>query len=422
MLSRIPTHATNLTDVSRLAGDEAVAELQRAAAPLAGRRVLHINSTAFGSGVAETFWSAIPLARAVGVATEWQVIRGTREFFRVTRRLNDALRGSYMEWLPEHSEAWLSVNRQNAELFEGDYDFVIVHDPQPAPLLPMITRLRGERPAGRWFWRCHIDLTDAQPDIWDRVWQHVRHYDGIILSARGFVPEKVELPVRFIAPAIDPLSPKNAEMTSESVESIVRHYGIDPGRPLLLQVSRFDPWKDPVGVIEVYRALKAAHPGLQLAYIASMGADDPEGWSYYERTLRRAGDDPDILILTNLQGVGNAEVNAFQRAAAVVVQKSMREGFGSAVAEALWKSRAVVASDAGGTALQVLDGRTGLVARSNEEFVAAVDRLLRDPDLRRTLGEAGRDHIRAHFLMPRYVRDYMQLLAESIPVLPAPAG
>lgn len=410
MLTQIPTRTIEIASYVPEAGEELMEEMVAAAAPLNGARVLHINSTAFGGGVAEILPSLIPLQVASGLDSQWQTIRASDDFFKTTKRIHNSLQGSYVAWTEADTETWLSTARQNAELFEGEYDFVIVHDPQPAPLLAALTELRGERPPGIWLWRCHIDLTDAQPEMWDRLWSYVRLYDGMVVTSRTFVPESVrDVPVAFIPPAIDPLSAKNHPISQESASQILTNYGIDVARPLIVQVSRFDPWKDPLGVVDVYRELKIHRPEVQLLYVASMAADDPEGWTYYERTLRRAGEDPDVHVLTNLQNVGNTEVNAAQALATVVVQKSIREGFGLSVTEAMWKGRAVVATQVGGIGLQVMDGETGLIAASNADFVAAIECLLDDADLRERLGSAAREHVRKNFLMPRNARDHARL-------------
>jgi len=410
VLTQIPTKNIEIASYVPEAGEELMEEMVAAAEPLDGARVLHINSTAFGGGVAEILPSLIPLQIASGLDSQWQTIRGTDEFFKTTKRIHNSLQGSYVAWTEADTENWLSTARQNAELFEGEYDFVVVHDPQPAPLLAALTELHGERPPGHWLWRCHIDLTDAQPEMWDRLWSYVKHYDGMIVTSQTFVPESVrDVPVAFIAPAIDPLSAKNHPIALETAAQILTDYGIDVTRPLIVQVSRFDPWKDPLGVVDVYRELKLTRPEVQLLYVASMAADDPEGWTYYERTLRRAGEDPDVHVLTNLQNVGNTEVNAAQSLATVVVQKSIREGFGLSVTEAMWKGRPVVATQVGGIGLQVIDGETGLIAASNADFVSAIDRLLDDAALREQLGTAGREHVRKNFLMPRNARDHARM-------------
>jgi trehalose synthase len=313
-------------------------------------------------------------------------------------------------WTPSMVQVWQRYNQLTAAYFEGDYDFVVVHDPQPAGLLEYLSaRVPACRDAS-WIWRCHIDLTQANQQIWEFMRPYLAPYDAAIFTMQEYV--KPDIPIQeiaLIAPAIDPLSPKNAPMDPVVVADTVRRFGIDPDRPLLTQVSRFDPWKDPLGVIDVYRKVKREVPDLQLALIASMANDDPEGWHFFERTARHAGEDPDIFLLSNINGVGNAEVNAFQRASAVVLQKSIREGFALTVSEALWKARPVVATSVGGIPLQVASGQTGYLVSNKAQCAERTLQLLRDQALATTFGEAGRERVRENFLMTRDLADYLQL-------------
>ena len=263
---------------------------------------------------------------------------------------------------------------------------------------------------GKWIWRCHIDLTVAQIQVWDLLRPYIERYDGAIFTLPGYVKEDLEHPQIFsVPPAIDPLSPKNVDLPRETVDQILSRYGVDPKRPMSTQISRFDPWKDPLGVIDTYRGAKKEFPDLQLVLIASMASDDPEGWDWYERTVRRAGEDFDIHILSNLNGVGNVEVNAFQRAARVVIQKSVREGFGLVVSEALWKGRPVVAGNVGGIPLQVTDGLTGFLVNTAEECLDRLLFLLRNREEADQMGARGVDFVRDNFLTTRYLRDYLSI-------------
>jgi len=307
-------------------------------------------------------------------------------------------------------EIWLRYNQMNADLFDEDYDFVVIHDPQPAAVLGMAGMRLGQRPPGKWVWRCHIDMTEAQPEVWDLIHPYVEQYDAAIFTMTDYVKDDLHHPQIFtVPPAIDPLSPKNVDLSDSTVHEILQRYGVDPDRPILTQVSRFDPWKDPLGVIDVYRALKSEFPALQLVLIASMAHDDPEGWAWYERTVRRAGEDYDIHILSNLNGVGNVEVNAFQRCSDVVVQKSVREGFGLVVAEGLWKGRPVVAGNVGGIPLQILYGKTGYLVNTTHECINRVHYLLQNPKVADRMGHVGREHVRENFLITRYLRDYLAI-------------
>lgn len=410
MFGSVPTTPKGLEQYRTVIGEARVEEIRRLAEPLRGARVLHINATAFGGGVAEILATLVPLMHDLGLQADWQVIRGADEFYSVTKAMHNSLQGMLLEWTPQMREIWLRYNQMNADLFDEDYDFVVVHDPQPAAMLGMAAQRLGKRPAGKWVWRCHIDLTEAQPEVWDLIHPYVEQYDAAIFTMDEYVKDDLSAPAIFtIPPAIDPLSPKNVDLSRITAEEILRRYGVDPHRPLLVQVSRFDPWKDPLGVIDVYRALKPDFPALQLVLIASMAHDDPEGWAWYERTVRRAGEDYDIHILSNLNGVGNVEVNAFQGCADVVVQKSVREGFGLVVSEALWKGRPVVAGNVGGIPLQILYGKTGFLVNTTQECTNRVQFLLRNPDAADRMGHVGREHVREHFLITRYLRDYLAI-------------
>jgi trehalose synthase len=409
MLSSVPTISKSLEAYRPIIGDERVEQIRALAEPLKGARVLHVNATAFGGGVAEILSTIVPLMNDVGVHTEWQVIRGADEFFNVTKAMHNSLQGMLLNWTPQMRDIWIRYNEMNAQLFDEDYDFVIVHDPQPAALLSLRTKLTGHRPSGKWAWRCHIDLTEAQVEVWELLHPFVEDYDASIFTMQEYVQPDLHGKVFIVPPAIDPLSPKNVDISNETADEILMRYAVDPRRPMICQVSRFDPWKDPLGVIDVYRHLRDDVPGLQLVLIASMASDDPEGWAWYERTVRRAGEDYDIHILSNLNGVGNIEVNAFQREAKVVIQKSVREGFGLVVAEALWKGRPVVAGNVGGIPLQVLYGKTGYLVNTTAECVNRTLYLLQHPDVSARMGAAGREHVRENFLMTRLMADEMSI-------------
>jgi trehalose synthase len=425
MLGSVPTAPKKLEDYRSLVGDERVAEILALAAPLQGARVLQINATSFGGGVAEILMALVPLMNDIGLSADWQVIRGTDEFYGVTKAMHNSLQGMYMDWTPQMRDVWLRHNEENSHQFDDAYDYVIVHDPQPAPLREMVRQIRPDCSGGKWIWRCHIDLTDSQVNVWEMLAPFVHEYDAAVFTLPDYVKDAIEGPQIFVVPpAIDPLSPKNVGLPKDTLHNILRRYGMDHRRPFVSQVSRFDPWKDPLGVIDAYRLAKARVSGLQLVLIASMAHDDPEAWAWYERILRRAGEDEDIHVLSNLNGVGNVEVNAFQRAD-VVIQKSVREGFGLVVSEGLWKGRPVVAGKVGGIPLQLIDGETGYLVSTTEECAERICGLIEDRPLAASMGVAGREHVREHFLITRYLRDYLQMfrtlagitapLAEQVP-------
>ncbi|HET9201205.1 MAG TPA: glycosyltransferase [Dehalococcoidia bacterium] len=409
MFGTVPVVSRSLAEYEEIIGAERYAEICRIAEPLRDARVLHLNATALGGGVAEILASLVPLMNDLGLHTEWQVIRGAEEFFNVTKAMHNTLQGMFLPWTPEMREVYNRYTGLNADFFDEEYDFVVIHDPQPAGILGELTQ-RGREKHGKWIWRCHIDLTDAQPDVWDFLRPLVEDHDAAIFTLEDFVKKDLGGPVVFvIPPAIDPLSLKNSPRDEATVEEVLRRFGLDPARPLLLQVSRFDPWKDPLGVIDAYRIVKQEVPELQLLMVGSMAHDDPEGWSYYERTVRRAGEDYDVHILHNLNGVGNLEVGVFQSAATVIVQKSIKEGFGLTVSEALWKAKPVVAGRAGGIPLQVLPEETGYLVDNVEQCAQQILRLIQNPAEARRLGEAGREHVRRNFLNTRYLADYLRI-------------
>lgn len=410
MLTSVPLSPRSIEEYRAVAGDGPIDEILELARDLRGARVLHVNATAFGGGVAEILGTLVPLMNDVGLHAEWQVIRGSDELFRVTKAMHNSLQGMFVDWTTQMTDTWLHYNRINAEQFDEPWDFVVIHDPQPAAILHFIREHGVGVDSRYWIWRCHIDLTDAHVQVWDLLRRYVELYDAAIFTLREYAKEDLHHPHIFaVPPAIDPLSPKNFPMGEHDVAAILSRYGVDPSIPYILQVSRFDPWKDPLGVIDAYRIVREKHPYIHLVLIASMAHDDPEGWAWYERTVRRAGEDFAIHILSNLNGVGNLEVNAFQRAARVVLQKSVREGFGLVVSEALWKGRPVVAGKVGGIPLQIIDGQTGYLVNSVEECARRTIELLDDPRRADEMGREGREHVRRNFLMTRYLRDYLRI-------------
>jgi trehalose synthase len=406
MLERVKVERKRLEDYLPLVGPGVLEEIRDLAAPLRGARVVHVNATAFGGGVAEILQTLVPLMIDVGLQAEWRVIEGDEAFFQVTKASHNGLQGMELPLTEEMRATWRRYNEANARRFEGEYDYVVVHDPQPAGL-PAYTRGAGGR---RWIWRCHIDTSRPNPEYWAFYAPYLAAYQAGVFTLPEYVGEGVRFSeLAIIPPSIDPLAPKNVPPAPEQARDLVARFGVDPDRPLVTQVSRFDPWKDPLGVIDAYRLAARQVPGLQLALVGSMASDDPEGWVYLDRTLRHAGEDPDLFVLHNFHGVGAVEVGAFQAASQVVVQKSTREGFGLVVSEALWKGRPVVGGAVGGIPLQVLEGQTGHLVHSVEECTARVVELLTHPEQARQMGESGREHVRRNFLSTRHLRDYLKL-------------
>jgi trehalose synthase len=403
-LQQVNVGQKSLGDYAHIAGRGLMDQIKGLAEPLAGKRVLHLSATAFGGGVAEILYTLIPLMRDAGIETEWRVIFGQDEFFDVTKAVHNGLQGDPTGLTEEQKQIFREYNRQNAEALEGEFDYVIVHDPQPAG----IAELRHEA-AQHWIWRCHIDLSEPNQEVLEFMAAMLGHYDATVFHRRQYVPP-IGLPAAYIwPPAIDPLAPKNMALSPEDAAYIVDQFGIDVSRPLVTQVSRFDPWKDPLGVIEAWRGLREWHDDVQLALVGSMAHDDPEGWDYYSRTVAAADGHPDIYILSNLNNVGSIEVNAFQVHSAAVVQKSVREGFGLTVTEGLWKGRPVVAGRVGGIVDQIEDGETGFLVDDVSGCTAALDKILNDPETARAMALRGKEHVRRHFLTPRLLRDWLAL-------------
>jgi len=403
-----------LNDYRPVVGEETVQNLRAMAEPLRGARVLHINATPFGGGVAEILSSLVPLMNDLGIDTGWQVIRGSKEFFNVTKTMHNSLQGMELNWTTDMEKIWLSYNDMNAERFDRFYNFVIVHDPQPAGLLEGVMRRNGHRPNGIWLWQCHLDTSNSSSCIWDFIQPFIRLYEAAIFTRMEYTNANLTgcLPVSIIRPAIDPLTVKNIMAPAKVIKGVLSRCSIDFRRPILCQVSRFDPWKDPLGVIDVYREVKRKVPGLQLVMAGSMANDDPEGQELYLQTLAYADGDRDIHVFHNLSevSVGSLEVGVLQQAATVVIQKSIREGFGLTVTEALWKGRPVVAGNTGGIPLQIEHGKTGFLANSTGEYVEYVLYLIRNPDVAADIGRQARKHVHRNLLITRALGDYLQVL------------
>ena len=325
MLESVDVGRQSIGDYEATAGREAVERLRSLAEPLKGARVLHLNATPYGGGVAEILRSEVPLLRDLGLSADWKIITGDKDFFSVTKTMHNALQGARRTLTDHEKEIYLTYSTRNAHLLEEEYDLIVAHDPQPLA----IPYFHG-RGGTRWIWRCHIDTSEPNPELWDFLRPYLDHHDAAVFTLDGFVPSEFPISrVEVIPPAIDPESPKNIELSSKTTERLLGWLGVEVGKPLVTQVSRFDPWKDQPGVIEAYRLVKREVPDLKLALVGSMALDDPEGWEVYRQIKDSAREDPDIDIFTNLTGVSNVEVNAFQRCSDVCVQKSIREGSGS---------------------------------------------------------------------------------------------
>jgi trehalose synthase len=407
MLRHVDVGRLSMARYERLVDRDLLEEVRELARKLKGASVLHVNATPYGGGVAELLRSEVPLLRGLGVDAEWKVISGDQQFFNVTKEIHNALQGARYRLTERDREVYLANNALNAHQLERRYDFLFIHDPQPAALRTL------HRGSSKWIWRCHIDTSQPNEEVWEFLKPYVEAHDAAVFTMREFVPPDLKVDeLAVIPPAIDALSPKNMKISRDICHEILEWIGVDTDRPIVTQISRFDPWKDPMGVMDAYDLAKKKVPGLQLALVGSMALDDPEGWKVYSEVVKRQEKDPDSYIFTNMTGVGNVEVNAFQRLARVVVQKSIREGFGLVVSEALWKCTPVVAGRAGGIPLQLEDGTSGYLVDGVEECADRIVELVEDPKKARAMGRAGHDHIAKGFLMPRLIRDDLRLMAK----------
>jgi len=392
---------SRIDDYAPVAGASEVEELKLLAARVVGKTILNVNSTAVGGGVAEILTRIIPLLKDLGVDARWSVIKGNERFFAITKNMHNALHGMDVPISGDDLAFFVDVNRRNAAEMDLASDILFIHDPQPIALVE-----QKEELGRKWIWRCHIDFTDPRPEVWDFLKGYIERYDGAVFSAPAF---SRPLSVRqvLISPSIDPLSDKNRELSEEEINRVCARHGIDRGRPIVTQISRFDYLKDPVGVVKVYRMVKE-HMDCQLVLAGGGAMDDPEGLRVLDEVRREAESDPDIFVLF-LPPASDVEINALQRASSVVLQKSLKEGFGLTVAEALWKEKPVIASAVGGIPLQIAHKYSGILTRSVEGTAFWIKQLLQEPGYARRLGVNGREHIRANYLITRHLRDYLLL-------------
>ncbi len=390
-----------LDDYSPILGEAEVDELRALAHPLHGHTVQMVNSTALGGGVAEILTRLVPILQELGLSVRWDIITGGNEFFAITKAFHNALHGGPYPLPPESFDAFLATNEQNLTRLRMDCEFTVIHDPQPVALI------KGrENNSGHWVWRCHIDLSRPNLTVWEFLKPWVSKYDGAIFSSPEFT-KSLSIPEYLFFPCIDPLSEKNRELEPEEMRAVLERYRINPRRNILTQISRFDRLKDPVGVVRAYRIVKR-YFDCQLVLAGGKADDDPEGETVLQEVIEAAQNDPDIHIL-NLPPWSPTEINALQQASTLVIQKSLREGFGLTVAEALWKKKPVVASAVGGIPLQVIHKHTGLLAHSVEGAAYQIRFLLSNPALAAKLGQQGHEHVREHFLITSNARRYLTL-------------
>jgi trehalose synthase len=385
-------------------GHQEVERLRQLAGGLAGKRIVHVNSTRSGGGVAEILAWMTPMMQELGLDARWEVISGPADFYRVTKTFHNGLQGQPVALKQHDFDLHMEVNRENAQRLNLEADFVLVHDPQPI-YLPQFTPT-GQ--VGRWIWRCHIDASRPARSVWKYLEGAIPHYVATVFSMAAFT-RPLPCPMFVVPPSIDPLSDKNCPLSeSERLDTLSR-LQIDADRPLLVQVSRFDRFKDPLGVIEAYRLLKPYYPELQLALAGGTADDDPEGAAVLQDVMERAGEDHDIKVLL-LPPDSHRAINALQRSAILVLQKSLKEGFGLTVTEALWKGRPVIGGACGGITIQVHDYQTGFLVHSPAGAAYRIRYLLRDASKRQRMGQTGHDFVLEHFLLTRHLRDYLTML------------
>ena len=387
-----------LEDYVPVVGQAIIDDLMLAADKLKGHSVQMLNSTAVGGGVAEILNRIVPLLNTLGVETKWDVIKGGAEFFGVTKKFHNALHGKQEDITQHDFDIFTETTAKNIELFEAKGDIVFIHDPQPIGLI-------SRKTDDKWIWRCHIDISLADKRVWEFLQGYIDRYDAVVFSSPGFA-QNLSMRQFLVTPSIDPLSDKNRELPQETIDSVLAKYGIDNQRPVITQISRFDRLKDPVGVIEAYMLVKR-HIDCQLVLAGGTATDDPESVEVFDEVREKAKQDSDIHILLLPQN--DLEINALQRGSTVIIQKSLREGFGLTVAEALWKAKPVVASAAGGIPLQITHKHSGLLCYSVEGAAFALKQLLNSPEYAKKLGENGREHIRNNYLLTRHLRDYLLL-------------
>ena len=397
-----------LNDFREITGDKIISDLYKKARPLYGKRIIHINSTFYGGGVAEILNSLVPLMNDVGLDAGWRIIRGSPDFFAITKKFHNSLQGDPINLTEIKKKVYLQTNDDFSTYTHLNHDCVIIHDPQP---LPMIKFYKKRQP---WVWRCHIDLSHPNEKLWEFLKGFVLKYDIEIISNENY---KADLPMehKIIRPGIDPLTPKNMELSDRDIKKYLNKFNVPLDKPLLTQISRFDKWKNPVGVIEVFKLVKK-EIDCRLVLCGSMTSDDPEGIQIYERVKQKANNlilSGDVILITS---ENNILVNALQRSSAVIIQKSIREGFGLTVTEALWKETPVVASNVGGIPLQISDGENGFLFEPNDNngFAQKIVELIRKPELARKIGKNGRETVRQNFLVTRILKDYLDLLNKTI--------
>ncbi|MFX1411379.1 MAG: glycosyltransferase [Promethearchaeota archaeon] len=392
-----------LESYSSLVGKKQIDLLREKAKAFEKKKVLHINATKFGGGVAEILNNMVPLMKELNIDAKWEVFSAPEDFFEISKKMHNALQGN-MEIYFSENEILTYVEQANSsfEQIQPKGDFIIVHDPQPCPIIKF-----ADGKKGKWIWRCHIDTSNPNPQAWGLISNYLSLYDALIFTKKEYAKEGIHNLIFPITPSIDPFSEKNKYLEIDYARKIVERF-VPLDLPLITQVSRFDPWKDPLGVIDAYRLVKEKKP-VRLALIGSLAHDDPEGVEWLEKVRIYAGDDPNIHILTNLDGVANLEVNAFQKISNVIIQKSIREGFGMTVTEALWKETPVIGGNVGGIKLQIENGINGFLVNSVQETADKIIYILSNPKIAKEMGKKGHEKVKSQFLLTKHLENYLDL-------------
>ncbi len=392
-----------LDKYEKLIGTDIIKRIREKAEPLKNKKIFNVNATKFGGGVAEILQNMVPLMRELNLDANWEAFSASQQFFEISKRMHNALQGNKrIKFSENDKEIFLGQAKASFEQLKPRGDFIIIHDPQPCPIINHAVNRKG-----KWIWRCHIDTSDPNEAAWDLVEPYIKMYDALIFTMKEYLPRKINKPIFQISPSIDPFSPKNQDMDEETAKSIVGQF-VKLDKPLITQVSRFDPWKDPLGVIDAFKLAKKSTP-MRLALVGSLALDDPEGQELLAKINNYSKDDPDIITLSNLDGVHDREVNAFQRISDVILQKSIKEGFGLTVTEALWKETPVIGGNVGGIKLQIDDGINGFLVNTIEETAEKIVYLIEHPKEAKEIGKKGRLKVKDNFLLINHLEKYLDL-------------
>lgn len=410
MLSPIEVGKKTLDNYISTAGERKIQEIKDLASKLSGTRVLHINPSAFGGGVAETLFTLVPLMRDVGLNVDWLAIQGNKEYMKMSENMYKILNkeDGEVEITPDMQNGYMNFLKEHVSKLEDKYDYIFIHTSDPIGMVNF-----RENFSARWIWRCDLDMISPELKIWEFLNPIIQKYDGTIFTMKHFMKPGMKIKDFVISPpTIDPLSLKNSILSPEECRKIVQKMGVDPDKPILLQMGTFHPSRDPIGVIDIYRLVSREIPDVQLVLITFISSNDPNAWKFYEKTLRYSGEDYNIHVLTNMNGAGSIEGNAFQRAANIILKRSLTDNFGVVVMEGIWKEKPVVASNVDGLSVQVIDGINGFTVDSTYEFADKIIQLLNHEELARKMGIRGKEYVRENFLITRQLKDFLTIMAK----------